>query len=110
MPKVRGNKKAFLERQKDSKGLLCKSVTAHLNDWEDITADNETQTQNVTRTIADILNDKTIKSNRPFFYKGTSRTTLWRNRQAAEAVNKKDTLHNYFTAVDQINSTVKSLN
>ena len=70
MPKVRGNKKAFLERQKDSKGLLCKSVTAHLNDWEDITADNETQTQNVTRTIADILNDKTIKSNRPFFYKG----------------------------------------
>ncbi|KAG2230347.1 hypothetical protein INT48_002800 [Thamnidium elegans] len=48
--------------------------------------------QNLNKSVAEALKDTSKKSNRSLIYKGTSKTTAWRNLKQADAVYDRQKL------------------
>ncbi|KAI8093929.1 hypothetical protein BDF21DRAFT_320206, partial [Thamnidium elegans] len=98
MPPVKGHKRAYLNGPKSENNRFI--VTKNLEDWEEMSTDGVLYLRNISRnvdqilkkSIFDTLRDIRMESSRSLVYKKTSRTTLWRNRKEAVAVNDRQKL------------------
>lgn len=80
-------------------------VEVEVEDWEEMAANSQVSTidmcipiesqsisQNLEKSVAKVLKDTSTKTNGSLIYKGTSKTTAWRNLKPAEAVDDRQKL------------------